>query len=543
MKITKIFISNYRSIKKEEINSDLFNIFVGQNNHGKTNLFEAIDWFFNGQRKGESIDDIRYGRSGSEEVCVEITFSDAKDGAEHMRNATGKTKMIQLLGENDEITVRRSSLDLKNRILFVNGQKIEKPPTGFDNALNDFLPKFEYVDTKKYYEDLIKFGKKTPISLMLSGVLEVLLEENEQYKDFRKKFDELFGGEDSQVKAKLDELSGQVRIYLQKQFPECVEVEFVVNQPSFDELLKNFSTTIDDGIITDVGEKGDGMQRALMLAIIQTYADYRRQNEDIGKSFLFFIDEAELHLHPSAQRNLKNALLELSQKGDQVFLNTHSSVFVADEADNQKIFKVEKTNKQTSAKPISIQEKQGVVYELLGGSPSDLLLPRNFMIVEGKSEEVFLNSIMKKFYSDKPPIQIIFAGGDLDRQADSMNAVNTAYVPLGQVSPIYKERLIILCDKSVNESKENNKKLFLKDYPHLSTNNQFFDLPEKSLEEYFPPPWKKSAEEVKKMDEVRNEKVIYARDKVAQEISKKDFEEKMKIMFEALVKCWELSYK
>lgn len=50
------------------------------------------------------------------------------------------------------------------------------------------------------------------------------------------------------------------------------------------------------------------MQRALMLAIIQVYADYRKENEDLGKSFLFFIDEAEPHLHPAAQRKLKSLL-------------------------------------------------------------------------------------------------------------------------------------------------------------------------------------------------------------------------------------------
>lgn len=56
------------------------------------------------------------------------------------------------------------------------------------------------------------------------------------------------------------------------------------------------------------------MQRALMLSIIQAYADFRREREMAGKNFLFFIDEAEIHLHPTAQRNLKEALLSLSER-------------------------------------------------------------------------------------------------------------------------------------------------------------------------------------------------------------------------------------
>jgi len=54
------------------------------------------------------------------------------------------------------------------------------------------------------------------------------------------------------------------------------------------------------------------MQRAIMLSIIQAFADYRKQQTG-GGSFLFMIDEAELHLHPSAQRALKKALIAYIQ--------------------------------------------------------------------------------------------------------------------------------------------------------------------------------------------------------------------------------------
>ncbi|MCM5530321.1 ATP-binding protein [Parasegetibacter sp. NRK P23] len=159
------------------------------------------------------------------------------------------------------------------------------------------------------------------------------LGKNSQYKSFQEKFTELFEDEKSDVKIEFDNLGNKVKLHLEKQFPDTTKVKFEVTPPVFEDLLKNFDTTVDDGVETTASEKGDGMQRALMLAIIQAYAEFRRQNEDIGKSFLFFIDEAELHLHPTAQRNLKNVLLELSITMDQVFINTHSSVLVADEHD------------------------------------------------------------------------------------------------------------------------------------------------------------------------------------------------------------------
>ena len=40
MKISKIKVKNFRSIKEAELAPSNFNVFVGQNNHGKTNFLK-----------------------------------------------------------------------------------------------------------------------------------------------------------------------------------------------------------------------------------------------------------------------------------------------------------------------------------------------------------------------------------------------------------------------------------------------------------------------------------------------------------------------
>jgi AAA15 family ATPase/GTPase len=52
MKIREIRIENFRSIKRTDFKTSDFNIFVGQNNCGKTNFFEALEFFFNGMGRG-----------------------------------------------------------------------------------------------------------------------------------------------------------------------------------------------------------------------------------------------------------------------------------------------------------------------------------------------------------------------------------------------------------------------------------------------------------------------------------------------------------
>jgi AAA15 family ATPase/GTPase len=538
MKINYIKINNFRSIKEAEITPSSFNIFVGQNNHGKTNFFEAIEWFYIG--KGD-LDNIRFGRSGSDEISVEIEFSEIQDGIEKMRNEKNKTTIRDRFGSYETIKIKRTSILPKVRQIY-NQEKqewVEKNPTGFDSAFNDFLPSFEYVSTQIKPMDMLKYGKTTPIGNMLAGVLSVILTKDPAYSRFKEEFDKLFTNPESQMRLELDKLSGQVKVYLEKQFSDCEEVVFEVSQPAFEDLLKNFETSIDDGVYTSADEKGDGMQRALMLAIIQAYADFRRVNEETNKYFLFFIDEGELHLHPTAQRKLKNALLELSRGGDQVFINTHSSVLVSDDTEGQTIFKVEKIERATSIVPIQATQKPQVVYELLGGSPADLLLPNNFLIVEGKSEYEFISCVITRFYEAKKKIQIIYAEGNHERQRQTMEGINKVFVPLFS-NPVYKERLVILCD-TANPSQTTDFENFKNSYAYLEPNNQLSIIPHQHLEEYYPTPWKKTTTESQSLSANKNAKILLARE-AGNGITQVQFEADMAVVFSALTNCWNKSY-
>lgn len=539
MKITNILVENFCSIKHAEIQPSQFNVFIGQNNHGKTNLFEAISWFYSG--KG-SIQNFRFGRTGEAEVAVEVSFSGIQDALQKMKNEKNRSSIQKVVGDRDALRVRRSSNDVKIRQIFDDsaGVWLPKNLVGLDSALNDFLPIFEYVYTGIRLEDVSKFGKNTAIGSMLSGVLTAILENSQKYKEFREKFDELFASPDSDVRAELNKVGSKVTIYIAKQFPDCTKVEFQITEPAFEELLKGCTTEIDDGIPTDASEKGDGMQRALMLAILQTYADFRRVGEAAGKNFLFFIDEAELHLHPTGQRSLKMALKDVSDSGDQVFVNTHSSVLVADEHTTQRIFRVEKTNRETTISEIVPKDKPAIIYELLGGSPADLLLPRNFLIVEGKSDYEFLRQIIERFYPNKPPIQIVYSEGDSEKQQKTMSAINTLFTPL-IVNPVYKERLVILRDAPRTDKAMKDLDNFINCYPYLKKGLQLYILPTNSLEEYYAVPYRQTLEQVQEMKRspfMKRDMAIH----VGKNITLQEFEAEMPVVKDALDKCWELAH-
>ncbi len=523
MKISKIIVENYRSIQKVEIDIDKFSVFVGQNNHGKTNFFEAIEWFYTAK---SSETDEHFNREESNKISVEVTFDDVVESdIDKLATEANKTKIKTMLNGSTSFSVIKTSVDHKRKYIVAGEDKGN--PSGFDTVMNEFLPKLEYINTKICLADVSKYKDKNPIGTMLSGVLATIIEGSQDYIAFKEQFTKLFDNADSEVRKELDKLGSRVEIYLQKQFPDGTKVKFGVNPPHFTDLLKSFDTSVDDGIETKAEDKGDGMQRAIMLSIIQAFADYRKEQSG-GGTFLFMIDEAELHLHPSAQRALKKALLDICH-ADQVLVNTHSSVLVVDDSKFQKIFKVEKRDRITFIEPITITDKINIIFELLGGSPSDLLLPRNFLIVEGRSEFVFLTKIISRFYPEKfSGIKVLFAGGDLDEQEPTLLAVHKLFNPLaGSDNPIYKERAVILIDKP-NTDQQTKYNSFKTGYPYLFTNGQVFELNKESLEEYYPSPHTKQKGEI-----ANDQKVNYAKE-VAEKITQTEFENNMKIMFDVL---------
>lgn len=535
MKISRIIVENYRSIKRVEIEPSKLSIFIGQNNHGKTNFFEAIEWFYNAKSSDE---EEHCQKLLENKIQVEIHFDNVTSSdIDKLSTDTSKTKIRNILGDSVAFSVIKSSSDHKRKY-FVNGED-KGNPQGLDTAINEFLPKLEYVSTKIRLDDVSKYKDKNPIGTMLSGVLTAIIETSNDYIDFKRTFSKLFDNENSEVRKELDKLGDQVEIYLQKQFPDGTKVKFGVNPPNFTDLLKSFDTVVNDGIETRAESKGDGMQRAIMLSIIQAFADYRKKQTG-GGSFLFMIDEAELHLHPTAQRALKKALLDIC-KTDQVLVNTHSSVMVVDNNELQKIFKVEKSSGISNISEVNDIEKINIIFDLLGGSPSDLLLPRNFLIVEGRSEFEFINIIIGRYYSDKfNGIKILFAGGDLDEQETTLYSVHKLFVPIaGSDNPIYKDRAVVLIDKP-NVSQQGKYNKFKSAYPYLFSNNQVFELPTSSLEEYYPSPYTKNSAEIAQLV-ANKQKVLYSKE-VAGKITQEQFENNMSILFSTLKRCNELAF-
>ena len=114
-----------------------------------------------------------------------------------------------------------------------------------------------------------------------------------------------------------------------------------------------------------------------------------------------------------------------------------------------------------------------------------------------------------------------------------MDAINTAFTPLYQ-TPVYRDRLVILCDKP-SEQRAKDFEKFRKGYPAMEDTGRLVVAPVGSLEEAYPAPWKKAADEVAKLSP--RDKTDLA-DEVGQGVTQQQFETDLAHIFGSLSVAW-----
>lgn len=88
------------------------------------------------------------------------------------------------------------------------------------------------------------------------------------------------------------------------------------------------------GIDTDVGHQGHGLQRTLVITLLQLLADAQAQAAPgaapaPGRATILLIEEPELYLHPQMERLMRDVLQHLAaQANTQVACCTHSPIFL-----------------------------------------------------------------------------------------------------------------------------------------------------------------------------------------------------------------------
>lgn len=305
------------------------NYLVGENNCGKTTIFRALEFLISGRTKEEWISKT----PTTNDVSVEVILS-GDDLPTLLENSELKKYQPYLYEDNDtfNLNLRRSSkvtkwksrgkekeITIRNIAMHNVNTGMYENPTGVDSVITAlFEPQFVYSDLNN--EEYRDFSKTKIVGKLINEVIEIS-RQSEAWRKLERSHRAVFG--EAGLARDLHELEETIQEFMLDQYGD-VRVQFDFKLPVIESFLKNGQILLEDnGIMTDVADKGTGMQRALAMSLIQVYARNIKEKKNADKSLLFFLDEPETFLHPRAQDRLLQSLENLSLYS-QIFITTHS---------------------------------------------------------------------------------------------------------------------------------------------------------------------------------------------------------------------------
>ena len=129
--------------------------------------------------------------------------------------------------------------------------------------------------------------------------------------------------------------------------------------------------------------KRQGLHQLLIIAIAATYLT----------DSVLCIEEPEMNMHPSLQRRLLGYLRKNTT--NQYFITTHSAALV-DISEDVAVFHVEHDGHQTIINSVLTPQQRRTICDDLGFRPSDLVQANALIWVEGPSDRIYLNRLIKQ---------------------------------------------------------------------------------------------------------------------------------------------------
>jgi len=406
MKITRVIIKNWRSIKDVEFYPSDMTVLIGANNAGKTNILSAINLLL-GDRypmPGNLADSDFYQGDRTKRLYIRIDFAEALYSTLEF-----------------DTSLPKYNLTAYNR----NGIK----DYSFNNECRAELA-FAYVDAGRSFDR--QFG--TSRFALFGQAIRLL------HSDLKR------DGEERtlpRLRKVLEEAHNLLRTDLYKTFETSLrdaftaqlrtaryDVQFEFRTLDETNLYRGlYPTLIERNEPRAPGEAGSGVRNLLVLALFHAFADAFRGGAVLG------IEEPELYLHPHAQRSLMAQFEQIVAAGNQLFISSHSATFL-DIAHSDRIVLVERceddeesvctqihtTTAETLAKarqalhptkPMTPGSVQAFLRNVRTTEMAEAFFARLVVIVEGPSEREALPLLCANLglNFDQDGISIVSAGG------------------------------------------------------------------------------------------------------------------------------------
>ncbi|MBU0998743.1 AAA family ATPase [Patescibacteria group bacterium] len=387
--LKKLVINNFGPIIKDCIEFVPFTYFIGRNNSGKSHYLKAIEILLASRSPSKS-EIIALQHDRNQAIRLEGYFEGSQDFTSLISTSNHKQAVDEAIV--DGIIKVVCILDPNNEE--VNQFGITKPdgtihnPSGFKGNLLKVLPESISITATADTIDELKNTQNTALSKIKREVLATFFEELKvKTKESLAKLDEYLHSVESG--SRCPEL-----VNFEKRFKEELMGEFEDVQPSVEFSLpdeeviaKEMKIFLDDGYKSEIEQKGNGLQRAALLAMLKLLAKYGVRYKD-RPSPIFLIGELESFLHPFAQKQFADVLQSLASLY-QIVTTTHSPFIIKPKAIEgyRRITKTQLEGTHAVMPKLSSVDEGLVERHLENRGNLEGLFADKVVIVEGKHDE------------------------------------------------------------------------------------------------------------------------------------------------------------
>ncbi len=411
MRISRIEINNFRSIKELVIAPGNLCALIGPNSTGKTNVLRAIDLVLGEgwTTKAKVARELFYDTA--EPIIIEIQFYSPIELTDKFGNLVSISSIKLEMTLNPELNAKTT---INDGSTFYQQDQFKK------------LCHFILIPSERQLKSELRVSQWTML-----GKLMRLIYENYIVK---------YGGDEQRLKEEFAEIIQPAKDFLEDDFvadqvtykkfvdtfKKCCKENSAGLANEFDPVLdiynlnwfyKTLQIHVKENFPDkhfDSEEVGAGMQNLLLISIFQTYSKL------MGGKVIFGIEEPEIYLYPQAQRALYKNFIELSEN-TQIFYATHNPNFVnaarpedmilLRKDEEQGTFALEK---DAAFNAEAARRQKHKIYTHFNPERNELFFARKVLFVEGDSDKILFTTLCEKrwgFDIDEKGVSIISCGG------------------------------------------------------------------------------------------------------------------------------------
>lgn len=410
MRIEKVKIHNFRSIKEETFYFNNLSLLVGENNAGKTNIISALRVFYEeGGVKYNEKNDFPKFDTDDNESWVEITYilSDEENRLiKDTYNTIDKNLRVRRYFKSDD----KERADSKNSNIFAyeNGELSRNQFYGARNISSAKLGSAIYIPEMSKTSDTLKLSGPSPLRDITNFVFKKVVSNSPSYsqlnaalEDFNKEFRVESEGNEFSLKRLVEDINEQITHWE-------IDFGFKINAIKPEDIVKNLlnhyvtDRNLNDSEV-DIDSLGQGLQRHIIYTLIRLSSKYVDKKAPKKKDFnpdftLVLFEEPEAFLHPSQQEYLNISLKKLSTE-NQILITTHSTTFVSKNINHlPSIIKVNKSNGRTSLYQIKKE-----ILEKLWDTNVGMYKYFSNLLVDDKSDPRLQKFIKDKHLGEEKP--------------------------------------------------------------------------------------------------------------------------------------------